>query len=95
MVGGSGLRPRLPDHRGSPAKKQRDASKNRSHNPKTIDSKHSFFFDLTGRSMFISFFFDLTGRSRPAAALKLEPLNLLTLNPEPRTQNPEPLNPEP
>jgi hypothetical protein len=82
MVGGSGLRPRLPDHRGSPAKKQRDASKNRSHNPKTIDSKHSFFFDLTGRS-------------RPAAALKLEPLNLLTLNPESRTQNPEPLNPEP
>jgi hypothetical protein len=56
MVGGSGLdsaelvagRPRLPGNRGYPAKKQRDASKNRSHNPKTADKKlQSFFIDLT------------------------------------------------
>jgi hypothetical protein len=57
-----------PGNRGYPAKKQRDASKNRSHNPKTADTK------------LLSFFSDQTGCS-PAGGLKPDTRNLLFFTP--------------
>jgi hypothetical protein len=44
-----------PSNRGYPAKKQRDVSKNRSHNPKTADTRGQSFFkkiDNSGDAIF-------------------------------------------